>query len=266
MSFNMWWRTVFLFALSLSLTTAQAGIFDDDEARKAILDLRQQFVTLTAEQNAFKVSQQTVNEDNARIRAGMLELQNQIDRLKTDIALLRGEGEQLKRMVTELQLAFSDIQKRQTALVQTTEQRLSKFEPIKVQLDGREFVVDPNEKRDYDAAFDVFRLGDYGKAQKAIADFLQRYPSTLYSPSALFWLGNAQYSTRNYKEAIASFRSVIAQAPNHLRAADTWLSIANCQIEMKDSKAAKATLNELLKKYPGSEAAANGAERLVQLK
>ncbi|HMS26267.1 MAG TPA: tol-pal system protein YbgF [Burkholderiaceae bacterium] len=266
MNFSTWLRPVSLFALTWSLTTAQAGIFDDDEARKAILDLRQQFVALVAEQNALKASQQAVNEDNTRMRAGMLELQNQIDRLKTDLALLRGDNEQLKRMVTELQLASSDIQKRQTALVQTTEQRLSKFEPVKVQLDGREFVVDPNEKRDYDAAFDVFRSGDYGKAQKAIAEFLQRYPSTLYSPSALFWLGNAQYSTRNYKEAIVSFRTVIAQAPNHLRASDAVLSIANCQIEMKDTKAARATLNELLKKYPGSEAAATGAERLLQLK
>ena len=266
MNLSIWSRTVSLLALSLSITSAQAGIFDDDEARKAILDLRQQFVTMTADQNALKASQQAANEDNTRIRAGMLELQNQIDRLKTDIALLRGENEQLKRMVAELQLASSDIQKRQTALVQTTEQRLSKFEPVKVQLDGREFVVDPNEKRDYDAAFDVFRSGDYSKAQKAIAEFMQRYPSTLYSPSAMFWLGNAQYSTRNYKEAIASFRAVIAQAPNHLRAADALLSIANCQVEMKDTKSAKATLNELLKKYPGSEAAATGAERLVQLK
>lgn len=68
------------------------------------------------------------------------------------------------------------------------------------------------------------------------------------------------------KEAIASFRAVIAQAANHLRAADALLSIANCQVEMKDTKSAKATLNELLKKYPSSEAAATGAERLVQLK
>ena len=148
MNLSMWSRPVSLLALTLSLTTAQAGIFDDDEARKAILDLRQQFVTMTADQNALKASQQAANEDNTRIRAGMLELQNQIDRLKTDIALLRGENEQLKRMVAELQLASSDIQKRQTALVQTTEQRLSKFEPVKVQLDGREFVVDPNEKRE----------------------------------------------------------------------------------------------------------------------
>ncbi|MBK7026639.1 MAG: tol-pal system protein YbgF [Polaromonas sp.] len=163
-------------------------------------------------------------------------------------------------MVAGIAIGFFRYSKRQTALVQTTEQRLSKFEPVKVQLDGREFVVDPNEKRDYDAAFDVFRTGDYSKAQKAIAEFLQRYPSTLYSPSAMFWLGNAQYSTRNYKESTASFRAVIARY-DHLRAADALL-YRNRQVEMKDTKSAKATLNELLKKYPGSEAAATGAERL----
>jgi len=259
-------RSILFLIASLLFTTAHAGLFDDDEARKAILDLRLQFATMNAEKNALKAAQQAASEDNARIRVGMLELQNQIDRQRTEMAQLRGENEQLKRMVTELQLAASDMQKRQSALVQTTEQRLSKFEPVKVQLDGREFVVDPAEKRDYDAAFDDFRAGDYTKAQNALVAFLQRYPATAYAPSALFWLGNAQYSTRNYKEAIANFRAVIAQTPNHLRAPDAWLSIANCQIEMKDSKAAKATLNELLKRHPRTEAAAAGTERLLQLK
>ncbi|MBK7026640.1 MAG: hypothetical protein IPH40_06850 [Polaromonas sp.] len=47
MNLSMWSRPVSLLALTLSLTTAQAGILMMTEARKAILDLRQQFVTMT---------------------------------------------------------------------------------------------------------------------------------------------------------------------------------------------------------------------------
>ena len=42
--------------------------------------------------------------------------------------------------------------------------------------------------------------------------------------------------------------------------------MANCQVEMKDIKAARRTLDDLLKAYPKSEAAAAGRERLGSLK
>ena len=44
------------------------------------------------------------------------------------------------------------------------------------------------------------------------------------------------------------------------------LAIANCQAELKDSKAARRTIDELLKTYPKSEAAQAGRERLAALK
>ncbi len=86
-------------------------------------------------------------------------------------------------------------------------------------------------------------------------------------PSVLFWLGNAQYGKRDYKEAIANFRILLQAAPDHLRAPEALLAIANCQIELKDNKrAARKTLEDLIKAYPQSEAAAAAKERLLALK
>ena len=85
-------------------------------------------------------------------------------------------------------------------------------------------------------------------------------------PSVRFWLGNTQYAGRDYKEAIANFRSMLKAAPQHARAADALLSIANCQLELKDSKAAVKTLQDLVKDYPNTEAAATAKERLQRLK
>jgi TolA-binding protein len=82
----------------------------------------------------------------------------------------------------------------------------------------------------------------------------------------LFWLGNAQYATRNYKDAMANFRALIARDPEHVRAPEAVLSIANCQTELKDARGAKKTLEDLLKAYPGSEAASAAKERLARLK
>ena len=99
-----------------------------------------------------------------------------------------------------------------------------------------------------------------------LSAFQRRYPSSGYSTAALYWLANAQYGKRDYKDAIPSFRALVAAAPDHPRAPEALLSIANCQLELKDTKSARRTLDELLKNYPKSEAAQAGRERLASLK
>ena len=123
-----------------------------------------------------------------------------------------------------------------------------------------------SEKQDYDAALAVFRAGDFKGAQTGFANFIKRYPRSTLAPSALFWLGNAQYATRDYKEAIQNFRALLAAAPQHARAPEAALSIANCQIELKETRGARKTLEDLVRAYPQSEAAVAAKERLSRLK
>ena len=44
------------------------------------------------------------------------------------------------------------------------------------------------------------------------------------------------------------------------------LSVANCQVELKDTRGARKTLEDLIKAYPQSEAAATAKDRLARLK
>ena len=85
-------------------------------------------------------------------------------------------------------------------------------------------------------------------------------------PSARFWLGNAQYAQRDYNNAINNFKSILTNAPDHARAPEAALSIANCQVELKDTRAARKTLEDLIRVYPQSEAAAAAKERLSKMK
>ena len=112
----------------------------------------------------------------------------------------------------------------------------------------------------------AIRKGDFSASQTVFLDFLKRYPQSGYGPSALFWLANAQYATRDYKEAMVNFRALIARVPDHLRAPEAVLSIAKCQIELKDARGARRTLDDLIKAYPQSEAAVAAKERLSRLK
>lgn len=245
-----------LVAASLFTATAHAALFEDDEARRAILDLRQR---VDQQRQSTADQLQRAQDDNANLRRSLLDLQNQIQGLHDDVARLRGQNEQLAR-------DLADVQKGQKDIAQGVEDRLRKFEPQQVTVDGKTFTADPAEQRDFEAALASFRKGDFTAAQAAFADFVKRYPASGYTPTALFWLGNAQYANRDYRGAIANFRALLQQSPDHARAPEAVLSIANCQIELKDNASAKRTLNELVKAYPQSEAASAARERLARLR
>jgi tol-pal system protein YbgF len=243
----------------MASSMASAALFEDDEARRAILDMRQRVEAqrLTSERQAEDLRRAT--DDNAQLRRSLLDLQNQIEALRGEIARQHGQDEQFAR-------DLSEVQRRQKDMAQGVEDRLRKMEPSKVSVEGREFIADPAESRDFEAALAIFRKGDFTAAQAAFADFLKRYPQSGFKPTALFWLGNSQYANRDYRGAIANFRALLAQAPDHPRAAEAVLSIANCQIELKDNAGARRTFDELIKAYPQSEAAMAAKERLARLR
>ena len=252
-----------LLALALAFgmaAPAHAGIFDDDEARRAILDLRQK-LEQSNEQARLRQSDQmaAMSDQLAQLKRSLLDLNSQIELQRADNAKLRGQMEELARSVAELQRKQSDIQ-------QGVEERIRKIEPQKVTVDDQEIMVDPEEKRMYDDALGGFRTGQFDRASNGFSALLKRFPGTGYRESALFWMGNAQYGRREYKDAIASFRSLVTASPQSPRAPEALLAIANCQAELKDVKAARKTIDELVKTYPKSEAAQAGRERLVSLK
>ena len=249
------------------MAPASAGLFDDEEARRAILDLRQKVESVRLESEK-RVADETrrATDDSAQLRRGLLDLQNQIEGLRGDVARATGQNEQLMREIADTKRQLADVQRQQKDVSQGVDERLRKIEPVKVSVDGREFAAEPFEKRDFEAALAIFRKSDFAASQTALVDFLKRYPQSGYGPSALFWLGNAQYATRDYKEAVINFRSLLSLSPDHVRAPEAVLSIANCQVELKDTKAARKTLEDLLKAYPQSEAAGAAKERLTRLK
>jgi tol-pal system protein YbgF len=233
-----------------------AGLFDDVEARRAILDLRQK--TDLIDQTS-KKEIQALREENAQLRRSLFELQSSIEMLRVDKAKQSGEFEQLLKDVSELQRRHRDQ-------AQVVEDRIRRFEPQRVSLDGRDFSADPAEVREYEAALGQLRKNDFKAAAQGFSDFLRRYPQTGYQSHSLFWLGSAQFALREYKESIASFRLSIDSNPTSSRAPEAMLAMANAHVELKNNRNAKKMLEDLLRTYPKSEAASAGKERLSRMK
>ncbi len=247
----------FALGLACAVAPSHAQLFPDNEARRAIVELREK---LENDRKSLTETDIKLTEQLQQMQRSLLELSNQIDALKSELAKLRGANEQLARDLADTQRAQKDL------LQKMSEEQVKKVEPQKVTMDGREFAVEPDERRQFEDALGVLRTGDYSGAATALVAFQRRWPTSGYTDSARFWHANSLYGKRDYKESLAVFKTFIAATPDHPRVPEAMLAAANAHLEMKDPKAAKVVLTDLVKLYPKSEAAQAAKERLAVLK
>ena len=231
---------------------AQAQLFADDDARKAILELRQRLATMEASLQK-KDAEMAARLDTAQ--RAQLELVNQNDVLKQELARLRG---QVETLANEL----ATLQKRNRDLYTDLDARLKKMEPASVTVDGRTATVDRAEQAAYDAALAQFRAGDFKAAISSFQQFNARFPASAYVPVSQYFIGSAYFALKDYRSSIAAHRVVVDRYKESPRAAEALLAIADSQLQLADKKAANATLTRVIKEYPDSEAAVLARERL----
>lgn len=239
-----------LFISALFAVQAQAGVFDDDEARRAIADL--------------KVKSEARFDQQGK---SQLELANQMSRQAEEIARLRGQVETLSY---ELETA----KKRQQDFYLDLDTRLRKFEPQGGAAAGdtsaagsseatAQAPADPAaENQSYEAALNQFKAGKYKEAGGNFALFVQKYPGSALAPNAQYWLGNSWYAQRNCSKAIEAHSVVTTKYAASPKAPDAWLAIATCQQETGNAAAARRSLETVLNKYPTSPAAESAQQRL----
>ena len=247
-------KTSLKFIAAAALTAAsalplqsQAALFDDTEARKAIIDLRARVESLNNRLEA-KADKST-----------NLDLAGQNEQLRLEIARLRGQIEVLANEV-------ANMQRRQKDFYTDLDNRLRKVEPQQATVDGRQVEVLPSEQKTYDAALAMFKAGDYRNAGTTFSNFLRLYPQSGYAGAAHYWLGNAYYAQRDYRNAIASHQTVVNSFPDNPKAPEALLTIASSYVELKDRPAAKKTLEQVVARYPESPAAQTAQERMASLR
>jgi len=221
-----------------SFSQPALALLEDNEARKAILDLRAQL---------------------AATQKSQVEMQSLVDELTQETAKLRGRAELLERQVQELTA-------QQKSFYQDLNGRMKNFEPQVMEIEGVQGKVQPGEQEAYDAALKAFQDGNLKKADTGFQSFVKKYPNSPYWPLAQFWLGNSEYAQKDYKSAIATLQSMVKRYPLHTRVPDALLTLANSQIESGAKPAGKKTLESLIAKHPESEAAGLAKQALKRLK
>jgi tol-pal system protein YbgF len=260
-------------AMQLASAPARAALFDDDEARRRIEELRARVAQLEG-----SINQRLGALEDTVKGQGLLDMLRDVEQLKSDVAKLRGQNEVL---TYELEQA----QKRQRDLYLDLDSRVRKLEgaagapAASPTSPTAEASVPPNasnaaprtppvavdvagEQKSYDAALDQFKAGSYAAAAASFQAFTRAYPKSPLAPSAMYWAGNAQYAQRDFRGAIATQRQLIATYPDSQKVPDALLNVASCQDALGDNGGARRTREEVVNKYPTSEAAGKARQRL----
>ncbi len=254
------WGGIFLGAFLVPLL-AHAALFDDDEARKQIVQLRNQVESRqkSIEERLSAIDARLAQMDSSGQNRAV-DLAQLLDSLKQDLAKLRGQVEVLANQ-TEI------LERRQKELYVDLDNRLRRLEQTQSQLQDKLSQGErsaASEKQAYEAALNQFKLGNYQLAITNFQNFMTNFASSELVPSAQYWIGNAHYAMRDYKSAIAAQQRVVKLWPENSKAPDALLNIASSQSELGQSSAARETLRALVKKYPSSSAAEQAKQRLIR--
>lgn len=215
-------RIVALLALAFATQAAHAGLFSDDDARKQIAD---QGAQIQAQGQRID----TLEAGNARI----LNLVNQIEQLKQDIATLRGQNE-------TLQYNLDEATKRQKDLYVDLDNRLRAMEQAKVDAHNAE---QASAQQSLDSAIALSKKnGKHKDAVAALTQFINANPDAPQTATAYYWLGVSQTGLKNYKGALAAYSAVQAKAPNDPVAADALYGSAVAANATGDKKKARAPI------------------------
>jgi tol-pal system protein YbgF len=207
---------------------------------------------------------------------GLLNLLNQVEALKTELARLRGTQEELSykqenadKRAKEL---FSDLDAR----VKELASRPVTVPTDAVRLQVSQSLVAPSpppapadseaEARAYEAAQSLVKAGKYKEAVAAFGAFLKQYPGGSLAANALFWTGLSHMNLSDFKSASLSYQRLLKEFPASPKVPDAMLSLARAQVLMNDQDAARGTLDQLIAKHPQSKAAENGKKLLSTLK
>ncbi|MFN3397226.1 MAG: tol-pal system protein YbgF [Sulfurimicrobium sp.] len=277
-------RRLALLPVLLLAGVCHAGLFTDDEAQARITDLQKQNAAL---QDKLQGLDARLTSQEQTQRSSGLDTLSQIEAVRGDLAKLRGQLEEQAHEIETTQKRQRDLYVDLDSRLRLLEQRAAAplpspaAEEVKPGKGKKQVgktapapaapvvpaVEDPvAEGKAYDAAFNLFKTGDYQGALTAFQQFIQAYPQSPLAPSSQYWIGNSYFNLEDFRSAISSQQTLISQYPKSPKVPDAMLNIATCQQNMGDNEAAKKSLEDLVVRFPLSDAGEKARKRLAAMK
>ena len=112
----------------------------------------------------------------------------------------------------------------------------------------------------YNTALQTFRSREHGQAVLDFLDFIAKYPRHPLAANAQYWIGEAYYAQRDYRQALVEFQKVFEYGP--AKAPDALVKMGLCWVKLRDVRRAQDLWQRALREYPRSEAAATAQQLL----
>jgi tol-pal system protein YbgF len=271
-----------LLALQLISMNSQAALFDDKEARKKILEveatMNSQNQLTQSDFSALKKAQQALEQRMLEAEAitkgqGLMDMQNQLETLKQEVARLKGELEvashNVEATAQRQKDLYGDIDSRLRKLeAGTTPEAIMSSKAAEVAAAPASTALPSNNTQEYqllELANGLSKESKHKDAYNAYDKFIRDYPNSALSADALYGLGYSQYALKNYKSAIATQEKLLAIYPKSAKVADAMINMANSQIQLGLVPNAKKTLRDLISSFPNSDVMPIAQKRLKAL-
>jgi len=118
-----------------------------------------------------------------------------------------------------------------------------------------------NPEQEYAAALATFRSREHGQAVLDFIDFIAKYPKHPLAGNAQYWIGEAYWAQRDYRQALLEFEKVFERGPG--KAPDALLKIGLCYLRLSDVSRAQQAWQRVVGEYPKSEAATMARSLIV---
>jgi tol-pal system protein YbgF len=107
-------------------------------------------------------------------------------------------------------------------------------------------------KQLYETAYGYLLQQDYGAAEAAFTEFLQRHPNDQLASNAQYWLGESYFVRGQYKDAASSFLKGVQKYGQGAKAPDSLLKLAMSLDRLGQRDAACASFAEVGSRFPNA--------------
>ena len=120
-----------------------------------------------------------------------------------------------------------------------------------------ESLAAPTQRQDttrrlYDRIMDEFKHRDYEAAMAGFRLFIELHSQSALAANAQYWIGECQYRTRRYRDALKSFYDVVSNYPLSPKLAASTLKLGQTYTKLGDHEKARLMFDRVVDQYPDS--------------
>jgi tol-pal system protein YbgF len=126
-------------------------------------------------------------------------------------------------------------------------------------------VENMSEEELYRYAKEAFDRKEFENSRQYFEKFLEKYPNSRIADNGRFWIGEAYYAEGWYQKAILEYQEVIEKYPKGNKVPGAYLKQGISFSKIGENANAKLVLNELIKRFPGTNEAELAKQQIKQI-